>query len=205
MGRSGKRSRGSRAGSMWTVGCEAYSGSVHWLGKWGKLGRGEGRGRAEGRGQRSESWRGRGLGGRGWTGWLGCAGIDRGAGSQAARSLGHRAADSGNEGRRVGWGQYQKGRPRCVQRGRLRFGRRVRRHYEGAPTCDISSNAKEAAAFGGLCTTRSWVPGRPLTDFGRRRPNLPLPRERVKNSGPVGRCSRLSWVPDDGRSVRARH
>ncbi len=32
-----------------------------------------------------------------------------------------------------------------------------------------------------LCVTRPWLPGGPLTDFGRRRPNLPLPQERVKN------------------------
>ena len=33
-----------------------------------------------------------------------------------------------------------------------------------------------------------WLPGRPLTDFGRRRPNLPLPLERVKSAAPLGRC-----------------
>ena len=41
----------------------------------------------------------------------------------------------------------------------------------------------------GLCVTRGWVPGGPLTGFGRRRPNpsassgqaLPLPLERVKS------------------------
>ena len=32
-----------------------------------------------------------------------------------------------------------------------------------------------------VCTTQDWLPGRPLTDFGRRRPNLPLPLERVKS------------------------
>ncbi len=29
---------------------------------------------------------------------------------------------------------------------------------------------------------------RPLTDFGRRRPNLPLPLERVKSRGASGWC-----------------
>ena len=42
-------------------------------------------------------------------------------------------------------------------------------------------------AFGGCCITRGWVPGGPLTDFGRGRPNLPLPLERVKN-GATGIC-----------------
>ena len=34
----------------------------------------------------------------------------------------------------------------------------------------------------------AWLRGRPLTDFGRRRPNLPLPSERVKSAAPLGRC-----------------
>jgi len=38
---------------------------------------------------------------------------------------------------------------------------------------------------GDPCVTRSWLPGRPLTDFRRGRRNLPLPLERVK-SGPKG-------------------
>ncbi len=46
-----------------------------------------------------------------------------------------------------------------------------------------------------LCVTRGWLRGRPLTGFGRRRPNLPLPLERVK-SGPVfevaARCAKVS-------------
>ena len=29
-----------------------------------------------------------------------------------------------------------------------------------------------------------WLPGRPLTCFGRGRPNLPLPSERVKSDAP---------------------
>ena len=31
------------------------------------------------------------------------------------------------------------------------------------------------------CSLECWVRGRPLTGFGRRRPNLPLPSERVKS------------------------
>ena len=44
---------------------------------------------------------------------------------------------------------------------------------------------------GDLCVTRNWVPGRPLTDFGRRRPNLPLPLERVKSGDP--RYQMAAW------------
>ena len=32
--------------------------------------------------------------------------------------------------------------------------------------------------------SRGWLPGRPLTEFGRRRPSLPLPLERVKSGVP---------------------
>ena len=46
-----------------------------------------------------------------------------------------------------------------------------------------------------LYVTRGWLRGRPLTGFGRRRPNLPLPLERVK-SGPAfevaARCAKDS-------------
>ena len=44
---------------------------------------------------------------------------------------------------------------------------------------------------GDPCVTRNWVPGRPLTDFGRRRPNLPLPSERVKSGDP--RYQMAAW------------
>ena len=40
-----------------------------------------------------------------------------------------------------------------------------------------------------LCVTRGWVPGRPLTGFGRRRPNLPLPQERGKRGGSLKRLA----------------
>ena len=39
-----------------------------------------------------------------------------------------------------------------------------------------------------ICVARGWLPGRPLTGFGRRRPNLPLPSERVKSGAA---CIRL--------------
>ena len=39
-----------------------------------------------------------------------------------------------------------------------------------------------------------WVRGRPLTEFGRGRPILPLPSEREKIGGPGGWCSPVSWV-----------
>ena len=39
----------------------------------------------------------------------------------------------------------------------------------------------QTSARGDLCVTESFVRGRPLTDFRRRRRNLPLPLERVKN------------------------
>ena len=73
--------------------------------------------------------------------------------------------------------------------GTVETGRRVRRRNRGSPTCEISSGAEEAAAFGGFWMARGWLPGRPLTDFSRRRPNpsassgqvLPLPLERMKN------------------------
>ena len=48
-----------------------------------------------------------------------------------------------------------------------------------------------ASGPGGL---GGWVPGRPLTEFGRRRPILPLPSERAKNGDPGGRCSTLAWL-----------
>ena len=40
----------------------------------------------------------------------------------------------------------------------------------------------------------SALSGGPLTEFGRRRPSLPLPLERVKSGGPGGRCSLLGWL-----------
>ena len=46
-----------------------------------------------------------------------------------------------------------------------------------------------------LCVTRGWLRGRPLTGFGRRRPNLPLPLERVKSSPAfevAARCAKVS-------------
>ena len=42
----------------------------------------------------------------------------------------------------------------------------------------------------GGCVIRAWVRGRPLTEFGRRRPILPLPLERVKTGG----TSALEWI-----------
>ena len=107
-------------------------------------------------------------------------------------------------------GIASKGRPRCVQRGWLRFGRRIRRRNEGAPTCESTSGAEQAGAFGGSCITRSWVPGRPLTEFGRGRPILPLPLERVKSGHALevdGRfasvSSRTAVVGRPGRARRA--
>ena len=37
------------------------------------------------------------------------------------------------------------------------------------------------------------LPGRPLTEFGRRRPILPLPSERVKNQRRLQRSECLAW------------
>ena len=42
---------------------------------------------------------------------------------------------------------------------------------------------------GDLCVTRSWLRGRPLTEFGRGRPILPLPLERVKTGVPLKRLT----------------
>ena len=168
-------------------------------------------GRAEGRGERSEIGgegevrlglvRGRGVVRRAHH-ERGCAGIDHGAGSPPRIRVRGRlfAGMTGVAGR---MGAVSTGRPRCVQRGRLRSGRRVCRHREGAPRCENRSLAQQAAACGGCCITRSWVPGGPLTDFGRRRPNpsassgqvLPLPLERVKSGGRGGGCSRVGLVP----------
>ncbi|MCY3896571.1 MAG: DNA polymerase Y family protein, partial [Chloroflexi bacterium] len=68
----------------------------------------------------------------------------------------------------------------CVTRG---VGARKTPHRFPPGTAEprIESGAGSASPPGGdLCVTRGWVPGRPLTGFGRRRPNLPLPLERVK-------------------------
>ena len=46
--------------------------------------------------------------------------------------------------------------------------------------------------------TRVGLPGRPLTGFGRGRPNLPLPQERVKRGGRGGRCSTSAGLLDRG-------
>ena len=51
------------------------------------------------------------------------------------------------------------------------------------------------------CVAGGWLPGRPRTDFGRRRPNpgsspgqvLPLPSERVKSGDPGGWCTTSAW------------
>ena len=44
-----------------------------------------------------------------------------------------------------------------------------------------SSQLNVITTVGDLCVTQGWVPGRPLTEFGRGRPILPLPQERVKS------------------------
>ena len=49
-----------------------------------------------------------------------------------------------------------------------------------------------------MCVIRDWLPGRPLTDFRRRRRNLPLPLERVKRGGLGGRCSTSAWLVHRG-------
>ena len=55
-----------------------------------------------------------------------------------------------------------------------------------------------------LCVLRAWLRGRPLTDFGRRRPNLPLPSARVKSGGRGGRCSTLAWLLQRSSHPRPR-
>ena len=40
---------------------------------------------------------------------------------------------------------------------------------------------------------RDWLLGRPLTDFGRRRPNLPLPLERGRMVERLADCMRM-WL-----------
>ena len=54
------------------------------------------------------------------------------------------------------------------------------------------------------CVTRGWVPGRPLTEFGRRRPSLPLPLERVKSGGPLNRSTPNAGALRRGRSTSSR-
>ena len=48
-----------------------------------------------------------------------------------------------------------------------------------------------------------WLPGRPLTCFGRGRPNLPLPQERVKSRAPRHSCSFGRGRPNPGSPGQA--
>ena len=54
--------------------------------------------------------------------------------------------------------------------------------------------AAELSPPGDLGVSRDWLRGRPLTDFRRRRRNLPLPLERVKRGGSGARCSTSAWL-----------
>ena len=103
--------------------------------------------------------------------------------------------------------------PKCVHSGRrmcppgrltrIRAGR-----GQGSRTCPLSDVcvardgcpedlSSQPALSGDPCVTRAWLRGRPLTGFGRRRPNLPLPLERVKSRGPEGDCPWWVGCPED--------
>ena len=75
-------------------------------------------------------------GGQRWLGWR-C----RRAQPRFVGGLSERVATAAME-------SASKGRPRFVQRGRLRFGRRICRHKEGAPACENRSRAEQAQALG---------------------------------------------------------
>ena len=102
------------------------------------------------------------------------------------------------------------GRPRCVQRGRLKSGRRLRRHKEGAPTCNTWSTGEHAAALGVADDVRRRAAGAigrrlrsPGDEGGLEGPGV-APHERSPKPGnPVDRTADAGGEPSHG-SCRGR-
>ena len=101
-----------------------------------------------------------------------------------------RGATVGHEGESIGHGA-------CVLGGRVAAGVGERRLTAG-----IAGRFRRARR--GLCVTRAWLPGRPLTGFGRRRPNLPLPQERGKTGGSSMGLTRRARPSDYARVSQER-
>ena len=104
----------------------------------------------------------------------------------------------GLRGERKGRGQRGEGRgERAEGRGQRESCEKEQRRREETEAACVRLSCWRVGAGGGggchphpsllprmdSCVTRGWLPGRLLTDFGRRRPNLPLPRRWIKTAG----------------------
>ncbi len=68
----------------------------------------------------------------------------------------------------------------------------------GRPIGHRRGSPGSGPAVGDRYVIRAWLPGRPLTEFGRRRPILPLPLERVKNDVPLSEMTPNTIATQEG-------